>query len=85
MKLIDILPHIDSELIRVKVYGRPYINSNDYEVYFEGSLSDIPWWVANMYIDTDDDGAGIGIAPPSKNKYGVIVNNLNIYVRERRV
>ena len=85
MKLIEVLPHIDSVLIRVKVYGRPYVNSNDYEVYFEGGLLDIPWWIANMYIDTDDDGAGISFAPPSKNEYDVIVNNLNIYVKERRV
>lgn len=85
MKLIDVLPHIDNELIQVKVYGRPYINSNDYEIYFEGDLFDIPWWIANMDIDTDDDGGSIRIAPPSKNEHGVIVNNLNIYVKERRV
>lgn len=84
MKLIKALPHIDCILTRVKVYGRPYVNSNDCEIYFEGDILDIPWWIANMDIDTDDSGSGIIIAPPSENEHGVITNNLDICVRERR-
>lgn len=31
------------------------------EIHYKGTALDIPWWIANMELDTDEEGGAIGV------------------------
>ena len=71
MKLKKLLPHLNF-LTRVEI-----IEFHDAEeTLFEGLVDNIPWWIANMKLDTDDNGEAIYIHT-EEGKEPV----LNIYVK----
>ena len=74
MKLKKILNHIDGTTL-IHVYC--FENGNE-EEFFKGSAWNCPWWVANLYIDTDEEGEGIYIDIEKETKKPYI----GIYVKE---
>ena len=57
MKLKKILPHLFF-LMPVQIIE---YNNNKEEILFEGSVFDIPWELAELKLDTDDNGEAISI------------------------
>lgn len=31
------------------------------EIHYKGTVLDIPWWIANMELDTDEEGGAIDV------------------------
>lgn len=58
MKLKKILPHL---FFLMPIQIIEYNNNNKEEILFEGSVSDIPWELAELKLDTDDNGEAISI------------------------
>lgn len=65
---------------KIKVY---YIEDNgDVETYFEGTAFDCPYWVADLYLDTNADGEALSVGTETID--GEIKPYLSIYAREKR-
>lgn len=82
MKLRKVLKHINPVATYCYVYEAVYRDNEDYEEVYQGNLSDIPWWLADRYIDTNIDGEGIALVPDIRmNEHGVKMAIVNIYLR----
>lgn len=55
----------------VKLYITDDMQEDD-DPIFEGAAFDAPWWISNYYVDSTDNGEGIGIDD----------NTLIVYMRE---
>lgn len=51
------------------------------ETYYDGTALDCPYWIADLYIDTDINGEGLGVEI-DKDKDGKPEALLTIYIRE---
>ena len=71
MKVKELLPHLYF-LMNVEIIE---YNGTE-ESLFEGLVDNIPWWIADMELDTDNDGEAISIHA-EEGKEPV----LNIYVK----
>lgn len=74
MKVQDLFRNLDSN---TTINVCEYYNDSE-EEYFKGKVFDCPWWIADLYIDTDIDGEGIYIGLDNKTNQPY----LGIYVRE---
>ena len=85
MKLRKILKHINPVTTYCYIYKKIYINNEDYEEIYQGSLLDISWDIADKYIDSNADGEGIVLSPkPYVNKHGVEMAVIKIYLRDKK-
>ena len=74
MKFGDIIKYFDMTGA-CKIYQTDvYINKDEIELIFEGSIMDIPWYLMNFILDNEGDGEAIA----------VIDNKFYIYVKEGR-
>lgn len=76
MKVQDLFRNLDG-ITTIKVYQ--YHNDSEKE-YFKGKVFDCPWWIADLYIDTDIDAEGIYIELDNETNQPY----LRIYVREEK-
>ena len=80
MKLKKVLKHIDPVNTNCHIYETVHtkINNENYEEIYQGSLFDIPWYIADKHIDSDMDSEGIHIT--QKNNKNII----HIYVKNKK-
>ena len=76
LKVQDLFRNLDG-ITTIKVYQ--YHNDSE-EEYFKGKVFDCPWWIADLYIDTDIDAEGIYIELDNETNQPY----LRIYVREEK-
>lgn len=76
MKLKKLLPHL-SFLMSVQIIE---YNNNKEEILFKGLVYDIPWWLAELKLDTDDNGEAIS----NLQVEGMRDPVLNIYVKTEK-
>ena len=63
LKLKQILPYIDSD-IDIRIYDQVSINSDQWEIVFEGPVYDVPWVYAERhFIEADDNEGNEAICP----------------------
>ena len=64
MTLRELIPYIDY-LTNIKVIQMDaYVNSQDEEEIYTGSVLDVPWWITEMYLHIDKDGESIFLRDP---------------------
>lgn len=82
MKLRKVLKHINPIATYCYVYEAIYRDNEDYEEVYQGNLSDIPWWIADKYLDSNADGEGIMISNKTHiTENGVETGVVRFYIR----
>lgn len=77
MKLNDIIRHI-CPIENVVIY----CDREDEPVY-EGFLLDLPWYLLDYYLDTNDEYEAIHSFHSEENKYGLVINLIeDFYIEE---
>lgn len=76
MKVQDLFRNLNG-ITTIKVYQ---CHNDSEEEYFKGKVFDCPWWIADLYIDTDIDAEGIYIELDNETNQPY----LRIYVREEK-
>lgn len=63
LKLKQILPYIDFG-ISIRIYDQVSVNSDQWEIVFEGSAYDVPWaYTERHLIEADDNEGSEAICP----------------------
>lgn len=56
--------------------------NDDVEIYFYGTCFDCPYWVADLYLDSDANGEALFLGSEENEDTGELEKYLGIYVRE---
>ena len=70
MKLIDLLPYLYFlDKVRILQYDAYIDKTHEPEEIFFGSVLDVPWWIAEMYLHKMVDGEPIMIGKDKEEPY----------------